>query len=58
MVRDHCRRLRVRTEGVEGHGNPIERSTMSNNLDYWELAETRPPNRQRTRTVLKPPAPM
>jgi hypothetical protein len=46
-------RVRGRTEGAEGAGNPIRRPTVSTNLDSWELPETKPPTKEHTRAGLK-----
>jgi hypothetical protein len=42
-VRDPYGRVRGRIEGAEGNGNRIGRTTVSTNLDCWELPETKPP---------------
>ena len=42
-VRDPYRRVRGRTEGPQGDGNPTGRPTVSTNLDPWKLPETEPP---------------
>jgi hypothetical protein len=39
---------RERTEGTEGDGNPIGKSTLSTNLDPWELPEIKPLNKEHT----------
>jgi hypothetical protein len=39
-------RVRGRTEETEEDGNPIERPTVSVNLDSWELPETEPPTKE------------
>ena len=43
---DHYSRVRGRTEGAEGDGNPIGRPTVSTNLEPWELPETEPPTKE------------
>jgi hypothetical protein len=47
-VRDHCGRVRGRIEGAEGDGNPIGSTTVSTNLDPWELPETESPTKKHT----------
>jgi hypothetical protein len=41
-VRDPYGRIGGKSEGTEGDGNPIDRPTVSTNLDCWELSETEP----------------
>jgi hypothetical protein len=35
-------------KGLKGMANPIGKSTMSTNLDAWELAEIKPPTEEHT----------
>jgi hypothetical protein len=39
-------RVRGRIEGAERDDNPIERTTISTNLDPWELPGTKPPTKE------------
>ena len=41
------------TEGTEGDGNPTGRTTVSTNLDPWELPETEPPTKEHTQAGLR-----
>ena len=50
-VREPYGRVRGRTEGAEGDGNPIGR-IVSTNPDSWELQETKPPTKEHTWTGL------
>jgi hypothetical protein len=43
---DHYSRVRGRTEGAEGDGNPIGRPTVSTNLEPWDFPETEPPTKE------------
>jgi hypothetical protein len=45
-IGDPYGRLREKIEGGEGDGNLIERTTMSTNLDPWELPETELPTKE------------
>jgi hypothetical protein len=45
---DPCRRVRGRTEGVEGDGYTIEEPIVSTNLDSWELPEIKPSTKEHT----------
>ena len=47
-------RVRGRIEGTEGDGNPIGRSSVSTNLDPWQLPEIKPPTKEHTWAGLKP----
>ena len=47
-VRDPYRRVSGRIERAEGNGNPIERTTVSTNLEPWELPETKLPTKEHT----------
>ena len=47
-VRNPDGNVRGRIEGAEGDGNPIGRTTVSTNLDPWELPETKPPTKEHT----------
>jgi hypothetical protein len=38
-------RVRGRIEGTEGNGIPTRRTTVSTNLDSWELTEIKPPTK-------------
>jgi hypothetical protein len=51
-------RVRGRIEGAEGNGNPIGKTTVSTNLDPWELPETESPTKDHTLAGLRPPAHM
>ena len=56
-VGDPYERVRGRTEGAEGDGNPIGR-TISTNPDSWELQETKPPTKEHKWVGLRPQAHM
>ena len=47
-VADSYGRVRGRTEGAEGDGNPIARPTVSTNQNPWELSETKQPTKEHT----------
>jgi hypothetical protein len=47
-VGDQYGRVRGRTEGAEGDGNPIGRTTVSTNPDSLELSETKPKTKEHT----------
>jgi hypothetical protein len=47
---------RGQVKEAEGDGNPIERTTVSTNLNPSEPPETKPPTRQHTWAGLWPPA--
>jgi hypothetical protein len=47
-VGDQYGRVGGRTEGAEGYGNPIGRTTVSANLDPSELPETKPKTKKHT----------
>ena len=47
-------RVRGRTEGAEGDGNHIGRTTVSTNLDPAELQETEPLTKDNTQAGLRP----
>jgi hypothetical protein len=51
--RDPYGRVRGRTEGIEGDGNPIGRPTVSTNLKPWELPEIEPPTKEHTQVGLR-----
>lgn len=44
----HLGELGGRTEGAEGACNATLRSTVSNNLDLWQISETKPPTKEHT----------
>ena len=52
--RDPKGRVRGRTEGAKGDGNPIGRVTISTNLHPWELPEPEPPSKEQTWASLRP----
>ena len=45
-VRDLYGRVKGMIEGAEKDGNPIGRTTVSTNLDPWELPDTEPPTKE------------
>jgi hypothetical protein len=47
-------KVRVRAEGAEGDCNPIGRTTMSTNMNTWELPETKTPTKEHTGAGLMP----
>jgi hypothetical protein len=47
-VIDPYGRVRGRTEGTKGDGNPIGRPTVSTNLDPSEFTEIKPPTKEHT----------
>jgi hypothetical protein len=53
-VGDPYERVRGRTEGAKGDGNPIGRVTISTNLHPWELPEPEPPSKEHTWASLRP----
>ena len=53
-VRDPYGRGMGRIEADEGDGNPIGRTTVSTNLDPWELQETKLPTKEHTRAGPSP----
>jgi hypothetical protein len=53
-VGDQYERVRERTEESEGDCNPIERKTVSTNLDLSELPETKPNTKELTWAGLWP----
>jgi hypothetical protein len=55
-VADSYGRLRERIEGIEEDGNPIGRSTVSNNSELWELPETNLQTKEYTLAGLRPQA--
>jgi hypothetical protein len=57
-VKDPCGRVRGRIEGTLGDDNPIRRSTVSTNLDPWELPETELPTKKHIQTGPRQPAHM
>ena len=57
-LRDPYGRVRERSEGNEGDGNPIGRPTVSTNLDSWELPETKPPTKSICRLVRRHSSPL
>jgi len=54
LVRDHCGRVRERTEKAEGNCNLIRRTTLSTSQDPSELPETKPPTKEHTWAGLWP----
>jgi hypothetical protein len=55
-VRSPYGRVRGKIEGAGGKGNPIGRTTISTNLDFSELLETKTPTKEHTWIGLWPQA--
>jgi hypothetical protein len=56
VVRDTYRRIRRRTEGAEGEGNPIKRPKVSTKLVPCELSKTKPPTKEHSQACVRPTA--
>jgi hypothetical protein len=54
-VRNSYGKLRGRIEGTEGVDNPIERPTVSTNLETWEFPETELPTKEHIPARPRPP---
>jgi hypothetical protein len=48
-IRESCESIEGRFGGTEGDIDLIGRTTVSNNLDHWELPESEPPTKGHTR---------
>ena len=56
LTANHCTEVGDPMEELgEGDCNPIGRTTVSTNLDPWELPETKPPTKEHTWAVLWSP---
>jgi len=49
-------RVRGRTEGTEGAGNPIGRPIVPTNLHPWEFPKTEISTKKHTQAAVRPPA--